>query len=346
VSASTLGTISAAVAAEDVKHALQQHYDLSGELQAITGERDQNYCLTQASGQRFIVKVAHESEALKTLELQSAVISHLHLCAPDVPLSLEVSNHAGATITPIRFANGAFRYLRVNEFMAGVALSEIPRSSITRKAVGQVTARLASTLKDFKADFEQSALLWDIQQAAALLPHVETLPAEKRSVVEAVLQRFLRDVFPLAHLFRSGLIHNDLNLHNLFVDAQDHSRITGVIDFGDMVRAPLINDLAIATSYQLDAARPLKSILDVAEAYHGTFPLQPLEVDHVCTLVAMRFVLTVVITHWRSQLHPENAVYILRNAPAAWAGLLALHDISAAVSREFLYDHLKPKPDF
>jgi len=34
-----------------------------------------------------------------------------------------------------------------------------------------------------------------------------------------------------------------------------------------------------------------------------------------------RFVTTLVITSWRAKTYPENSVYILRNAPSAWAGL-------------------------
>ncbi len=346
MSVSTLAKISTAVAAEAVHDVLQQHYGLRGELQAIAGERDQNFRLTRNDGQCFIVKIAHEDEALETLAFQSAVISHIHLRAPKLALSLEVPNHDNNTITPVVFANGSQRFMRVNEFIAGVAMCDVPRSSQTRHGVGKLAADLAAALQDFRTAFEPPALLWDIQQASALLPHVENFPPDKRSLVETVLHRFLNDVFPWADVLRNSVIHNDLNLHNLFVDAQDHSVISGVIDFGDMVRAPLVNDLAIATAYQLDPAQPLQSILEVALAYHGLFPLQRFEVDHLCTLVAMRFVLTVVITHWRSQLHPENAPYILRNAPSAWVGLLALHDISQVASREFLYDHLRPKLDF
>ena len=45
-------------------------------------------------------------------------------------------------------------------------------------------------------------------------------------------------------------------------------------DFGDMVRAPLINDLAIAIAYQLIGVQdPLPAARDVVTAYHGIRPL-------------------------------------------------------------------------
>jgi hydroxylysine kinase len=344
VSGSTLAKISAAVAAEEVLRVLQTYYGLSGTLHTITGERDQNFRLDETGGERFIVKVAHEDESPAMLELQSAVIAHIHNRAPHIPLSLEISNRAGGTLTAAVFADGKERYVRVNSFVPGLAMCDVERNTLTRQNIGWLTADLAVALQDFHFDCVQSSLLWDIQQAAALIPHLQWLTPDKRLVVEKVLQRFLIDVLPLSQTFRRGFIHNDLNLHNLFVDAKDLVRISGVIDFGDMVKAPLVNDLAIATAYQFDPAQPLQSILEVARAYHAVFPLRALEVEHLSTLVAMRFVLTVVITQWRSQLHPENAAYILRNAPAVWAGLQALHDISCASARDYLNDHLTPKP--
>jgi hydroxylysine kinase len=345
VSSSTLAKISAAVAAQEVLRVLQTHYGLSGRLHAITGERDQNFRLDETGGERFIVKVAHEDESLAMLELQSAVIAHIHKRAPHIPLSVEIANRAGGALTAAVFADGKKRYVRVNSFVPGLAMCDVERSVLTRQNIGRLTAGLAVALQDFRFDAVQSPLLWDIQQAEALVPHLQWLPPDERLVVERVLQRFLIDVLPLSQILRNGFIHNDLNLHNLFVDAEDRVSISGVIDFGDMVQAPLVNDLAIATAYQFDPGQPLQSILEVAQAYHAVFPLRALEIEHLVTLVAMRFVLTVVITQWRSQLHPENATYILRNAPAAWAGLQALHDISCASALDYLNDHLTPKLD-
>jgi hydroxylysine kinase len=340
-----LDKVSAPVQMNDVLALLQQHYGLTGHLRAIAGERDYNFVLTEANGNRLIVKVAHEDEAFETLEFQSRVIACIQQNAPRVPVSRDIPNLCGGLVSQVEFAKGPPRFMRVNAFVSGIALCEVEQSETTRKAVGELTASLAIALTGFHHPAAQRELLWDIQQAVALTPHVRSLPPARRQLAAHFHSRYLTHVAPSIGEFRQGVIHNDLNLHNLFVDSDDHSRISGCIDFGDAVWAPVVNDLAIATAYQLDVRQPLRSILQVTQAYHALCPLKPLDVDHVFDLVAMRFVLTVAITHWRSKLHPENAEYILRNAPAAWSGLEALHEISPAVAREYLYDHLHMNAD-
>ncbi len=340
MSQSTLEKISTPIADTEVLRQLNRHYGLQGVLTPIAGERDQNFVLTQEGGERLIVKLAHEDELFETLDLQSCVVALLQQNAPDIPVSTDILNYANVPISRVELSNGNARFMRVNAFMPGIGLNEVPRTTAMRQAIGRLTAGMALALKDFRHPAESRELLWDIQKAAALQPHVNALPDDVRGMAQQVLEHFLSQVLPLAAQLPHGVIHNDLNLHNLFVDPQDQSRIAGCIDFGDMVRAPLINDLAIAAAYQLDGQQPLLSLLDVAEAYHGIRPLQPLEIEHFSTLVAMRFVLTVAITHWRAQLHPANAPYILRNAAAARVGLLALQDISPVEAAELLYAQL------
>jgi hydroxylysine kinase len=334
-----LEKISSAVECDEVLELLNRHYNLHGKLKAITGERDYNFCLTENDDTRYIVKIAHEDEAFETLDFQSKALAHIAKQAPQIPIAADVPNLLGEAFTATFLKNQQRRFLRVNTFMPGIALCDVARTPATRQAIGSLSAALSLALEDFSHPAEQRVLLWDIEQAAALKPHIETLSAAPRKTVEVVLNDFLKQQ---TSSLRFGVIHNDLNLHNLFVASENHSSITGCIDFGDMLHAPLVNDLAIATAYQLDVENPLQSIVEVAGAYHAKQPLLAVEVDQLLQRIAMRFVLTLTITHWRSRLHPENATYILRNAASAWAGLQALAEIQPATARDFLYDHLKP----
>jgi hydroxylysine kinase len=344
-SQSTLEKISASVDHGEVQNLLLHHYGLRGKLIAITGERDHNFVLHNHDGQKYIVKVAHEDEDFANLDFQSRVVATIFQNAPELPLSIEIQNHDQQKITTAQFADGMPRFMRVNSFMPGLPLCDVPRTPATRKAIGALTAKLALALKGFSHPAEHRILLWDIQQAENLTQHVLTLPPDKRALATYFHDKYCAEIAPQPEAFRAGVIHNDLNLHNLFVDGNNHAQITGCIDFGDMVRAPLINDLAIAAAYQMDAENnPLQSLAETAKAYHAINPLLPKEVDYFMNLVAMRFVLTVAITHWRAKLHPENAKYILRNAPAAWAGLAALRQIPITDAREYLHEYLAINP--
>jgi Ser/Thr protein kinase RdoA (MazF antagonist) len=128
---------------------------------------------------------------------------------------------------------------------------------------------------------------------------------------------------------RWQVIHNDLNPHNVVVAPDDTDRVSGILDFGDMVHTPLVCDVAIAASYQLGGAG-LEGLCDYVGAYAAVAPLEAAELDLLYDLVAMRMATSVLISEWRAALYPENAEYILRNHPAAVQGLANL----AALGRE------------
>ena len=83
-------------------------------------------------------------------------------------------------------------------------------------------------------------------------------------------------------------------------------------------------DLAVAASYHVDAANPVRALADIVGGWTSVMPLLPGEAAMLLDLVAMRMVTTVALASWRAARYPENAAYILRNLPASSAGLAAL----------------------
>jgi hypothetical protein len=106
-------------------------------------------------------------------------------------------------------------------------------------------------------------------------------------------------------------VHNDLNPLNILVDPADASRVTGVIDFGDMTRTALIADVAVAAAELIpvecvDPGEARDSILDVTRAYHERVPLLPAELALLGALTAARLLMTVVIHEWHVQRNPGS----------------------------------------
>ena len=117
-------------------------------------------------------------------------------------------------------------------------------------------------------------------------------------------------------------MHGDLNPYNLLVNPANPDEVTGILDFGDMVKTPLVTDLAIAAGYHAAmGADVMQNLGDFIAAYHKILPLETREIGILPELIMARFVTTLVITSWRARLYPENRTYILRNAPSAWEGL-------------------------
>ena len=115
------------------------------------------------------------------------------------------------------------------------------------------------------------------------------------------------------------MIHNDMNPDNVVVKQSDSSQVAGLIDFGDMVYAPLINESAVAAAYQaVSCADLFLGTADILKGYHSVNPLQEQEMDLLPSLVVNRIAMTAIISEWRAKEHPENQDYILGNINRTW----------------------------
>jgi Ser/Thr protein kinase RdoA (MazF antagonist) len=149
---------------------------------------------------------------------------------------------------------------------------------------------------------------------------------DERARISAYLDAFEQDVAPALAALPSQIIHNDLSPSNFLVD-EAGTGLAGVLDFGDMVHAPRIAEIAIAASYQMTPlGDPLGVLSAVVAGYESVLPLTPQEQGHVLDLVLARLVQRIAIPSWRALRFPGNGVYILRSRAAATALFNELYD--------------------
>jgi hydroxylysine kinase len=119
---------------------------------------------------------------------------------------------------------------------------------------------------------------------------------------------------------RPQMVHNDLNMRNILVDAADPERIAGVIDFGDCLRIAPIADVAIAAAAQVtgtDGAE--QAILHLLRGYRQLEPLWPAELAVLNWLIAARLVMSTVIPIWHRATHPASAHFAHMDADTVGA---------------------------
>ena len=319
-----------------VRTLVQQRYGLQGEMAALAGERDRNYRLHSATdGQRYMLKLSHPAESPLVADFQTQALLHVAVADPGLPVQRIVPTLAGEVSFVADPGDGQPRVVRLFSYLPGLPLPEAPRSALQREHIARALARLDLALAGYTHPAGALALPWDIQRADSvrgLLVHVAD-PA-RRALAERALHAFERIAKPALPALRSQPIHNDFNIYNLLVDPADTDCIAGILDFGDMVHAPLVNDLAVAAAYQLDAeaADPLAGLGDFVAAYHAVLPLRAEELALLHTLITARLVMVVAISGWRAARYPENAAYLLRNNAVSWARLAACERIGHAVA--------------
>lgn len=312
----------AALAMGDAEALAREVFGVQGRAKPLTSERDQNFHLRAADGAEFVLKIANAAEDPAVADMQTQAMRHVAAADPGLPTPRAVPTTDGRLSTILHGSAGA-QVVRLLTFLPGRMLHQAPSTAAQRRSLGATHARLGRALSGFSHPAQDHVLLWDLKQASGLrrlLPHVAD--AARRRLAEQALDAFDARVASSLPRLRSQIVHNDLNPHNVVVDPADTDRVSGILDFGDMVRTPLVCDVAIAASYQL--AGGVGALCDYLGAYHRANPLDEAELEPFHDLVTMRLATSVLIAEWRAARYPQNAPYILRNHPAAVGGLALL----------------------
>jgi Ser/Thr protein kinase RdoA (MazF antagonist) len=321
------------VSTEDIESLARAAFGIHADASALGGERDRNFHLKADDGRAFVLKVIHPSEPPDVSDLQSRLLLHIEQADESLPVPRLIRPRQSSDLEYLWLVDGQpARRVRCLTYLEGRPLHLTTRDTFQRRAVGAFLGRLDRAMRAFSHPADDYDLLWDMKAASRVRPFLDHLSDhDKRSVSQAMLDRFARHTLPTLPHLRHQIIHNDFNPHNVLVDEHRDDRIAGVIDFGDLVRSPLVQDLAVASAYQLGTdGHPLQGAADVATGFHAVNPLQDDEIEALPDLIGTRLAMTMAISSLRAQRHPDNAAYILRNQAPAWAALQRLH----AVPRE------------
>jgi len=337
--ASVLSAPSHSSSLEEVAQFVRLHYGISGTLAKLGSERDENYRISLSDGRERLLKLTHVLEDPALVDFQTRALMHLARVAPELPVPRLIPSLSGDLETRAVGSDGRTRRARMFTFLAGAPLSGFSPSAAQAGALGMLAAQLDAALASFRHPAAGHTFLWDIQHALRtreLLAH--TRSAADRQLCEGTLDCFERRLARELGSFRTQVIHNDLNPHNLLVDPANPDELAGIIDFGDMVSAPLADEVAVASAYLLTASPdPFGTVPEFVAAYHSIVPLQAEEIAALPQLIALRHAITILITNWRAAKYPDNRDYILRNQHHAVAGIQKLCSLPESAAHEQLH---------
>eukprot|EP01127_Copromyxa_protea_P020364 TRINITY_DN6817_c0_g1_i1.p1 TRINITY_DN6817_c0_g1~~TRINITY_DN6817_c0_g1_i1.p1 ORF type:complete len:858 (-),score=159.10 TRINITY_DN6817_c0_g1_i1:17-2356(-) len=267
--------------------------------------------------------------------MQTSIMEHIKTVDPAYPIPAVIPSKAGHSQTWVSSPEGHKHIVRAFTFLPGVMgeniyekVNSTVRSELN-KNLGRMLALLGRNTRGFFHQKARRVCLWDIQhvtQLRSLLIHVKD--EAQRDYFGAWIENFQRNISPVLPALRSQVLMNDFNLANVLVDPLSPSRITGVLDFGDMAHTPLACDLAIGIGSVISLApNPIQIIIEYLEGYTSVTPLELEEVAVLLDLIEARMVAFLVIASWRITIHPDNVEYILSGSENMWSTLQAFKDI-------------------
>lgn len=301
------------------------HYGWEASCTALSGERDRNFLLTRSGHGPVALKFINKSESTEETDLQLRCLEHLAARGLPIATPVPVRTLQGLDCFELITARGPIS-ARAYSYLEGQPAVQSPGSVELRHSVGKAVGSLHTALRDFEHALVSRVLLWDLMHVGQLTAFAEHVDDDAmRCFILAFLDRFERVIAPALARLPFQFIHADISKSNLLLMPNDGHRVAGVLDFGDMVYAPRVADLAIAASYQMsDSEDPMEALEQVKAGYLSAGDLQAEEQAHLLDLVVARLVQRLVLTGWRASRFPENRTYILRSSPDALRLMRAL----------------------
>lgn len=289
---------------------IQQYYPLQiATITQINGYEDQNFVVKDQAGMAYIAKLSLNAASPAFLEAQLAAMQHLRKKDPAIGIQAVIFNKEGKALSLINHADGILS-LRLLSFLEGTFMCDattLPDSVF--ESLGSLLATMDSYLKDFSHPAAYRFDEWDLAQVLHCRKDLAYIQDhEKRTMVAYFLQQYEMEVLPFQYELRRAVIHNDANDYNVLLK---DGKVSGMIDFGDMVETALIHNVAIACTYALfKSEQPLQRATLLLKSYHQIYPLTVTELSLLYYLIAARLCLS-VITSARKRSESDNVHHFI-----------------------------------
>ena len=311
----------------------EELFGVRGEAADLGSERDQTFMI-DARGGGGVIKISNLGEQADVLDLEALGLEVIGRADPERPIARPLlpagADPSPAAYRPTTEGPDGTHFVRMFERKHG--------RSVTRstgfddgalRAYGATLARIGAALHGYFHPAAGRVLLWDTKHALGLRRYLDCVedPA-RRALVARSLDHYERRAVPAWPRLRAQVVHGDLALDNVLLD--DRDRVSGIVDFGDIVHTALVSDIAAAMASirrgreGADALRAGRILLD---GYASRTPLLDVELEVMAAVLAARLATIVTISAWRVRDYPENAEYIQAWDDDSWALLEELDAI-------------------
>jgi 4-aminobutyrate aminotransferase-like enzyme/aminoglycoside phosphotransferase (APT) family kinase protein len=301
-----LRTSACGVTLREVQQCAREVYGLEGTVSALGGERDRNFRLQSDRGEDWVLKVVDVASDPQTVDCQVRVLRHLAEQAPDLPIPRLRPTRLGAPLGLLAHDGESHATLLI-EHLPGRLLGAIGADRERLAALGGSLGSLDRALQGFFHPALAQSLVWDVRRLAELAQFVGYLQDDDaRSLVREVVREFA-ELLPSLRGLSSQAIHGDCHGGNVLFDPTA-ARVTGIIDFGDMIHAPRIFEPAVAMAELLgEGVAELDELPALLQAYVAVQPLGAPEIECLYGLIRARHAVSLLVHEWRSRHDPAGA---------------------------------------
>ncbi|MDH4413642.1 MAG: aminotransferase [Rhizobium sp.] len=304
------------VSLADAKIIFNEFYGFSGAIHELGSQQDRNF-LIDTGHERLVLKVTRAEYPQRELDAQNRAMDHLRELDIDLRIPEPIAALTGEYIPQIEVA-GEYYWIRLLSYLDGQPLTRQKYlSPEVVAAFGDIVARVATGLKQFRHDGLDRELQWDLRRAGPVALHLlkSVTDQKQRDRIAKAMIVAVKRLQPLASQLRIQPIHHDITDDNVVATPDASGRLVpdGVIDFGDVLHGWLVADLAVTCAALLHHADgdPF-FILPAVKAFHARYPLNEAELKALWPLIVARAGVLVASSEQQLSIDPDNE-YVIGN---------------------------------
>ncbi len=287
---------------EEALNSFLSSYDFQiSSFKKLEGYGSQNFLINCENGERYVLKINdYDSNQYQDLLAENNILFSLKANV-NYQLPIPILNKDGDHL--IIKEDSIVRCLKYldGEFWGDNPLSQ---SSLTSLGTSMAFLDLA-LIKQAPNAIHHRNIVWDLQNVMASKPYLSMVEnVEDARLIQYYFDQINEFILPQFSNLRKSLIHNDFNPWNVLIRDE---KVSGLIDFGDMVYGPIICELAVSLSYVLTTS---KNILEdarlVISSYQQVLPLEKKEIKLLYHLIAGRIITSLCNSAKSKKDYPDN----------------------------------------
>ena len=300
-----------------LKKLIYNHYDLDvNNLKKLNGYDTENFLVHCKDESKYILKkYPFSNENLSLIKAENNCLEYLiRRNKLSYPSPIYTNNKDSFVIVK----NNNKKYIvRLLSYLDGVFLGELDLQKKHLESIGTFIGNLSKQLKNYSNDSIASRKWpWDIQNLSLNKKYLKYIsdPSDRKLVL-FFIQQFEEFVAPKLNELRTSIIHNDTNEWNILFKK---NKELAIIDFGDLAKTQLVNEVAIAMIYaSYSKENPLENASVVLKSYNKIIKLNDNEISLLYYLMAAKLCISVCNSAYSRKINPENK-YALISEKKAW----------------------------
>ncbi len=314
----------------EVAQRVADQYYLEGQWTSLVGERDQNFRLKELDGKKYVVKIAGPDEEPDITNFQVEALLYLENGSPQIPVPRIVRTKSSDCLSDIIDTEGVKHAIRLVTFLDGIPYGEGDFPDVENlQKIGAFMGETVKALKGFDHKASKHFMPWNLSNGIAVSRNLWVDANEDiKSLAAPMLDRLRNEVLPTLNGCPSQVIHNDGHPYNLLRADAVSQEVVGLIDFGDMVYAPIINELAVTTTtFQRRSVEDLNIVENLLIGFHRTHPLSNAEVSLLWDAIILRLLITVLLSDVKLKIRADQDLDVMADRTEAYDMLVIINHL-------------------